>query len=107
MVRLAILALLLGAPAASSADLIVPTQGAPRTRGKHKKGETWVEVQLTQADGKTPVPFARYRIVTPDGDVHTGRLDKNGDVYIDHIRKSGDCQFSFPDYPNLGEPISH
>jgi hypothetical protein len=106
MRALAILAVLMSGLAAR-ADLIIPTQGAPRSRGKHRKGETWVEVQLTQPDGKTPVPFARYRIVTPDGVVHTGRLDGNGDVYIDHIKKEGDCDISFPDYPHLGEPVSH
>jgi hypothetical protein len=102
MRALAILAVLsLAGPAL--ADLTMKAQTRP---AKNKHGETWIEVQLVTADRAHGVPDARYRITCPDGVLHTGRTDKTGTVFIDHIKRAGTCSIEFPDF-DLGEPVSH
>jgi hypothetical protein len=56
----------------------------------------WIELELFDSDGKTPVPRARYVVIAPDGQRFEGRLDSHGFRHIDGIRRAGQCQIEFP-----------
>ena len=55
----------------------------------------WIELVLVEADHpEKPVPFALYRLETPDGRIMHGRLDENGRSLVSGI-KSGECQVTW------------
>ena len=56
----------------------------------------FVEVVLVDMED-TPMPGERYRIKTPDGRTHQGRLDRDGKVRIDGIKGGGPCEVPSPD----------
>lgn len=54
----------------------------------------WIEIVLLD-DAGVPIGGMAYRIVSPDGVEHTGRLDGDGFARVGNI-PPGDCQISFP-----------
>jgi hypothetical protein len=61
-----------------------------------KPGPHWIEIELLGEDG-SPVPWERYRITLPDGEIRSGFLDAEGKARIEHIEQPGQCQVTFPD----------
>lgn len=55
---------------------------------------SWIEIELVDEAGQ-PWPHERYEIVTPDGQVITGSLDKNGLAHV-LLENAALCQVSFP-----------
>jgi hypothetical protein len=55
----------------------------------------WIGLWLIDQSGK-PVPYRRYRLVTPDKQTLTGTLDSEGHALVQRL-KPGDCQVSCPD----------
>ncbi|MEM6294120.1 MAG: hypothetical protein AAGA54_22770 [Myxococcota bacterium] len=45
-----------------------------------------------------PISRAEYRLVDPEGRVHTGHLDAQGRAEITGLRKAGACAVSFPEF---------
>lgn len=68
-----------------------PIERAPRD------DTTWIEIVLVdEADPPQPVPFRKYRIELPDGEVREGQLDAQGKAMIRGI-DPGTCQVAFAD----------
>jgi uncharacterized Zn-binding protein involved in type VI secretion len=65
--------------------------GANATPAKRK---TWIEIELLKADGM-PVPYERYRIVAPDGEIVEGCTDGKGLARLSGI-DPGTCNITFP-----------
>jgi hypothetical protein len=55
----------------------------------------WIEIAMVDENGN-PVSGQGYKIVLPDGNVMTGRLDSRGLARINGI-DPGTCQVTFPD----------
>jgi type VI secretion system secreted protein VgrG len=81
---------------ANLAVLQLPTHDPDSDKNKDKKG--WVEVELTDENGK-PAAGTAYRITLPDGTVSTGSLDEKGLARVDGI-DPGQVKITFPDYDN-------
>jgi hypothetical protein len=58
------------------------------------KKRAWIEVALVDESGDA-VPYARYRVVAPDGTVREGFLDDKGLARVGGI-DPGTCHISFP-----------
>jgi hypothetical protein len=56
---------------------------------------TFVELSIVDQNDQ-PLGGQRYRVTTPDGEIHEGTLDNRGKLRIDGIRP-GTCQVGFPD----------
>jgi type VI secretion system secreted protein VgrG len=56
--------------------------------------DCWVEFRLT--DGTGPLPGQRYRLTDPEGNTHTGILDKDAYTRVAPV-KLGLCKVEFPD----------
>ena len=55
----------------------------------------WIELVLVEEDDPSkPVPFALYRLETPDGRMMHGRLDENGKSLVSGI-KHGECKVTW------------
>lgn len=54
----------------------------------------WIEIRLVDEDDR-PIGGQDYRVVTPDGNPHTGKLDGGGKARIEGIPQ-GTCWVSFP-----------
>lgn len=63
---------------------------------KDKTKNAWVEVVLTDENGK-PAAGAAYSITLPDGSVSSGSLDEKGFARVDAI-DPGQVKITFPDY---------
>lgn len=72
------------------------TQSCPYADAK-ARGQTWVEIELTDADG-APAARQAYKITCPDGSVRSGSLDGKGWAGHYDIEPVGDglCQVDFP-----------
>ncbi len=58
----------------------------------------WIAIRLQDDhDPPRPVPFARYTIKLPDGELRHGTLDKQGVARLDGI-PAGECEVTFPDF---------
>jgi hypothetical protein len=57
-----------------------------------------VELELEDADGR-PLAGATYKLVAPDGAVHTGTLDGTGKARVDQLPE-GTCEVSFTSLGN-------
>jgi phage protein D len=68
-----------------------PKQAAAATAAK----TTWLELELVDQDG-SPVPRARFEVVTADGEERSGYLDDRGRAHLEGI-KPGKCWVSYPD----------
>jgi hypothetical protein len=56
----------------------------------------WIGINLVNQDGE-PVPNRPYRVISPDGATHSGRLDSHGTAFVRNI-PSGSCKVYCPDY---------
>ena len=70
-------------------------QGSPLFAQGDPNKKSWIEVSLVDEEGQ-PVPYERYRVVTPDGTVREGFLDPKGLARVDGI-DPGTCQITFPE----------
>ncbi|MCP4245801.1 MAG: type VI secretion system tip protein VgrG, partial [bacterium] len=61
---------------------------------------SWVEVELLDDQGR-PVPYERYRVVTPEGKIKEGSLNKDGVAHV-ALSKPGDCEITFPNIDKEG-----
>jgi type VI secretion system secreted protein VgrG len=68
-----------------------PKPGPP----KSTKKKSWVKIRLLDEEQK-PCPGEKYRVTTPEGNVHEGSLDANGMAHIGGI-DPGMCQITFPE----------
>jgi len=69
-------------------------KGSPLFKKGDPKKKSWVEVSLVDEAGE-PVPYERYRVTAPDGDVREGFLDAQGLGRVDGI-DPGTCKITFP-----------
>lgn len=58
-------------------------------------GKTWVEVAVTDADGK-PLPYQKVQVTDAGGTVRIGYSDAAGLVRVDGMAK-GQCKITLPD----------
>ncbi|HEU0120511.1 MAG TPA: hypothetical protein VFQ91_08305 [Bryobacteraceae bacterium] len=56
----------------------------------------WIEIELVGEDGN-PIPWERFRLVLPGGDIVEGALDDKGYARVDCHTQSGECTVTFPD----------
>jgi hypothetical protein len=75
-------------------DVGNPVQPCP---SKNTEPVYWLEIEMVGQDG-SPIPYAEYRVVKPDGDAVRGYLDKNGWARLDGLDSSSDCKVSFPEF---------
>jgi hypothetical protein len=68
---------------------------APPTALQPCQQTHWIEIVLVDQENQ-PAPGVAYKIVGPDGSLHTGSLDQNGFARVDGL-PAGTCQVSFPD----------
>jgi hypothetical protein len=68
---------------------------APPTAFQPCQQTHWIEIVLVDQENQ-PAPGVAYKIVGPDGALHTGALDQNGFARVDGL-PAGTCQVSFPD----------
>ena len=61
-----------------------------------KPEKTWVRFKLLDEDGE-PMDGEPYRMVDSNGSLRTGKLDKDGCVYIPPILTPGNCTITFPE----------
>lgn len=62
----------------------------------------WIEIELRSEDDDQPVPFARYVVELPNGEVVEGYLDEDGKARLEGI-PAGQCKVSFPDHAEPDE----
>lgn len=72
-------------------------------KGMDRCGVTvsFIELELLQADGKTPRAGEKYVVTASDGEVHEGVLDKNGRARIEPVA-DGEATVAFPDLAASG-----
>jgi hypothetical protein len=61
---------------------------------------SWVEIELKDDEGN-PVPYESYKVVTPEGKIRRGKLDKDGLARVDGI-DPGNCEITFPNLDKEG-----
>jgi len=61
----------------------------------NEKKPHWIEIELAGEDDQ-PVPWERYEVTTPDGEMHRGFLDRQGKARVEFIAP-GACQVTFPE----------
>lgn len=69
-------------------------QGAAQSTTDEEKQTTWIEIELVDECGQ-PWPNEPYEITEPDGTVHKGALDAQGQAHV-AVKNPGECQISFP-----------
>lgn len=79
-----------------SAQLEAMNQGNRPNILACSSASTWIEVELTDADGN-PVAGATYEIELADRSIRRGTLDNKGRVRYEGILP-GQCMVHFPDY---------
>jgi hypothetical protein len=93
--RLVALRAPVGGPGEGFADEVEEEPPTPRREARVET--TWIEIALVdEADPPEPVPFGRYAIELPGGEVRTGMLDARGRARVDGI-DPGKCIITFPD----------
>ncbi len=65
------------------------------TKKEEKKKTDWIEVEVTDEDGK-PMVGEKYEIELPDGSVKRGVTDMKGKVKLQGI-DPGQCKITFPE----------
>ncbi len=56
----------------------------------------WIEIQLL-GDDDQPVPWERFTVRLPDGQLVPGYLDEHGLARLAALRQAGLCEVCFPD----------
>ena len=69
---------------------------APSTVKTCPLKKAWIEISLVDVEGN-PVPNRKYKVLAPDGQVITGKLDANGFAHIDGIEE-GTCAICFTEF---------
>ena len=69
-------------------------KGSPLLKQVDPMKKSWVEVSLVDEAGQ-PVPYERYRVTAPDGDVREGFLDAKGLGRVGGM-DPGTCKITFP-----------
>jgi hypothetical protein len=80
--------------ARSDAEQAKDQKAAAPTKDKVEK--TWFRARLVDEDGE-PLDGEPYEMVDSNGTQRTGKLDKDGSVYIPPILNPGECTISFPE----------
>ncbi len=82
------------APPAKAAKSTGESTETPKEKPKVEK--TWVRFRLLDEDGE-PMDDEPYEMVDSNGSKRTGKLDKDGCVYIPPILNPGNCIINFPE----------